>query len=103
MTFSLNCDILIFVDWALAQLLAHHTGSVGVSGSNPLCSTHEKPLSRMGLRVFLCFGVSGAGETSLGAVWAFHQAFDDEEGERIAVFEQQRIPGCRRVADIRVL
>ena len=24
---------------ALAQLVAHHTGSVGVSGSNPLCST----------------------------------------------------------------
>ncbi len=25
---------------ALAQLGAHHTGSVGVRGSNPLCSTH---------------------------------------------------------------
>ena len=27
------------VNGALAQLGAHHTGSVGVRGSNPLCST----------------------------------------------------------------
>ena len=31
--------IILPVDGALAQLVAHHTGSVGVSGSNPLCST----------------------------------------------------------------
>ena len=29
---------------ALAQLVAHHTGSVGVSGSNPLCSTDPEVL-----------------------------------------------------------
>ena len=39
LTLPLSCDILIFVDGALAQLVAHNTGSVGVSGSNPLCST----------------------------------------------------------------
>ena len=32
------------VNGALAQLGAHHTGSVGVRGSNPLCSTNEKSL-----------------------------------------------------------
>ena len=34
-------DILFNVDGALAQLVAHNTGSVGVSGSNPLCSTQD--------------------------------------------------------------
>jgi hypothetical protein len=29
-------------DGAVAQLVAHHTGSVGVRGSNPLRSTHNK-------------------------------------------------------------
>ena len=29
---------------AMAQLVAHHTGSVGVRGSNPLSSTVENPL-----------------------------------------------------------
>jgi hypothetical protein len=28
----------------MAQLVAHHTGSVGVRGSNPLSSTHRNPL-----------------------------------------------------------
>ena len=37
------CGILIFVRGALAQLVAHNTGSVGVSGSNPLCSTPGNP------------------------------------------------------------
>ena len=32
-------DILIAVDGALAQLVAHNTGSVGVRSSNLLCST----------------------------------------------------------------
>lgn len=35
--------ILIDVNGALAQLVAHNTGSVGVSGSNPLCSTSRNP------------------------------------------------------------
>ncbi len=30
------------VNGALAQLGAHNTGSVGVRGSNPLCSTNNK-------------------------------------------------------------
>ena len=29
---------------AMAQLVAHHTGSVGVRGSNPLSSTEKNPL-----------------------------------------------------------
>ena len=29
------------VDGALAQLGAHHTGSVGVTGSSPVCSTKQ--------------------------------------------------------------
>ena len=33
---------------ALAQLGAHHTGSVGVRGSNPLCSTMNKTLHTSG-------------------------------------------------------
>ena len=32
------------VNGALAQLGAHHTGSVGVRGSNPLCSTRTEPV-----------------------------------------------------------
>ena len=36
---------------ALAQLGAHNTGSVGVRGSNPLCST-KKNRSRTRLRFF---------------------------------------------------
>ena len=32
------CD-MIYDSGALAQLGAHNTGSVGVRGSNPLCST----------------------------------------------------------------
>ena len=35
-------DILIAVDGALAQLVAHNTGSVGVRSSNLLCSTKPK-------------------------------------------------------------
>ena len=35
-------DILIVVDGALAQLVAHNTGSVGVRSSNLLCSTKPK-------------------------------------------------------------
>ena len=31
---------------ALAQLGAHNTGSVGVTGSNPVCSTIEKTLNK---------------------------------------------------------
>ncbi len=30
---------------ALAQLVAHHTGSVGVTGSSPVCSTRENTRS----------------------------------------------------------
>ena len=41
LTFHPAYAILYFVDGALAQLVAHNTGSVGVSGSNPLCSTHR--------------------------------------------------------------
>ena len=37
------CAILYLVRGALAQLVAHNTGSVGVSGSNPLCSTRTSP------------------------------------------------------------
>ncbi len=33
---------------ALAQLVAHNTGSVGVSGSNPLCSTETGSLQIKG-------------------------------------------------------
>ena len=36
------CAILYLVRGALAQLVAHNTGSVGVSGSNPLCSTSQE-------------------------------------------------------------
>ena len=42
---------------ALAQLGAHHTGSVGVRGSSPLCST--KPENRY-TSGFLCFGLNHA-------------------------------------------
>ena len=41
LTCPLKRDILSNVDGALAQLVAHNTGSVGVSGSNPLCSTQD--------------------------------------------------------------
>ena len=44
--------IILPVDGALAQLVAHHTGSVGVSGSNPLCSTEPGSLDDQGFRVF---------------------------------------------------
>ena len=40
------CAILYLVRGALAQLVAHNTGSVGVSGSNPLCSTDPGILER---------------------------------------------------------
>ena len=36
-----GCDKICLVRGALAQLVAHNTGSVGVSGSNPLCSTKK--------------------------------------------------------------
>ena len=36
------CDIICNVDGALAQLVAHNTGSVGVRSSNLLCSTKPK-------------------------------------------------------------
>ena len=36
--------ILQFMDGALAQLVAHHTGSVGVRGSNPLRSINFKEI-----------------------------------------------------------
>ena len=32
---------------ALAQLGAHHTGSVGVTGSSPVCSTREPRVARI--------------------------------------------------------
>ena len=32
-------SVIIIADGALAQLGVHHTGSVGVRGSSPLCST----------------------------------------------------------------
>jgi hypothetical protein len=38
----------------MAQLVAHHTGSVGVRGSNPLSSTNRKPALasvRVGFRI----------------------------------------------------
>ena len=44
---------------ALAQLGAHHTGSVGVRGSNPLCSTNEKSLclaENIGF-IFFCYAL----------------------------------------------
>ena len=34
-------------------MIPFNTGSVGVSGSNPLCSTTRKPLRLLALRVFL--------------------------------------------------
>ena len=37
---------------ALAQLGAHNTGSVGVRGSNPLCSTKKEQVGRLAL--FFC-------------------------------------------------
>ena len=37
---------------ALAQLVAHNTGSVGVSGSNPLCSTSRNPWRCKGFGFF---------------------------------------------------
>ena len=49
------CAILYLVRGALAQLVAHNTGSVGVRSSNLLCSTNKKPLSHKGLRVFVVF------------------------------------------------
>ena len=39
--FLLRCGIIVSLG-ALAQLGAHHTGSVGVRGSSPLCSTRIK-------------------------------------------------------------
>lgn len=40
---------------ALAQLGAHHTGSVGVVGSNPICSNTIRPKAPI-LSEFLAFG-----------------------------------------------
>ena len=37
---------------ALAQLGAHNTGSVGVRGSSPLCSTKKKAKSKFDLAFF---------------------------------------------------
>ena len=39
LTSAIFHDIIIHVDGALAQLVAHNTGSVGVRSSNLLCST----------------------------------------------------------------
>jgi hypothetical protein len=50
-----NKIMLIFNgNGALAQLGAHHTGSVGVRGSNPLCSTtiRLKTLENQGFSAF---------------------------------------------------
>ena len=50
-----NDATIATVDGALAQLVAHHTGSVGVSGSNPLCSTETGSLADIGFRYsFVC-------------------------------------------------
>ena len=49
-----KCDIICNVDGALAQLVAHNTGSVGVRSSNLLCSTNKKTLESKDLRVFFC-------------------------------------------------
>ncbi len=38
---------------ALAQLGAHNTGSVGVTGSNPVCSTKRKSVHESE-RIFVC-------------------------------------------------
>ena len=44
---------------ALAQLGAHHTGSVGVRGSSPLCSTRiMKSLSALSQKDFFFSGFS---------------------------------------------
>lgn len=41
---------------ALAQLVAHNTGSVGVRGSNPLCSTSQRETA-VKSAVFLLYAV----------------------------------------------
>ena len=37
----------------MAQLVAHHTGSVGVTGSNPVSSTFSPQVRRLDLGVFI--------------------------------------------------
>ena len=44
---------------ALAQLGAHHTGSVGVRGSSPLCSTKKKYGTLLCFVLFLFFKEHG--------------------------------------------
>ena len=53
------CAILYLVRGALAQLVAHNTGSVGVSGSNPLCSTDSGILEKSRVPVFCCNAIIG--------------------------------------------
>ena len=51
-----NCPayvILLSVRGALAQLVAHNTGSVGVRSSSLLCSMEEKPLRNQGFLLLL--------------------------------------------------
>ena len=40
---------IIFCARGISAVGAHHTGSVGVTGSSPVCSTNKKPLNRKGL------------------------------------------------------
>ena len=46
----------------MAQLVAHHTGSVGVTGSNPVSSTIRRPAVSAGRR----FRIVGCMETPIG-------------------------------------
>ena len=56
---------------ALAQLGAHHTGSVGVRGSNPLCSTNKKRSTGP----FFIGGYNQGIRTRKGAGVLFNSAF----------------------------
>ena len=69
--------IILLVRGALAQLVAHNTGSVGVRSSNLLCSTNKKTLDLS--RVFPCFG---AFSTIVSTIIGFQTAFDSATRNR---------------------
>ena len=53
-TNGVPCAILYLVRGALAQLVAHNTGSVGVRSSSLLCSTKQRAVESQRFFVFAC-------------------------------------------------
>lgn len=45
---------IMFTERGISAVGAHHTGSVGVTGSNPVCSTKNRLLSVKAKGGFLC-------------------------------------------------